>query len=182
MTQKSALRCVCARSRCLLLTTSRVVARSGEGAPRSVHWSVESLRTSKLLPCTSLFAIQRKKALVRLFSPTSHNLLDIMNTMSQSQPVTMMRQQLQNIRSDRFLLAWNLTSLATFLLPLIFFVIARVRSDGDEEENQEDQYDEYGNYVGQNHWWQFWRRNNNYDQNDQQDDDQDEGGAPWWCK
>jgi hypothetical protein len=94
----------------------------------------------------------------------------------------MMRQQLQNIRSDSFLLAWNLTSLATFLLPLIFFTIARVRNDGDEEENQEDQYDEYGNYVGQNHWWQFWRRNNNNDQNEQQDDDEEEGGAPWWCK
>lgn len=94
------------------------------------------------------------------------------------------RAQYDRIRSDRFLLAWNLATLSVLLAPLIIFAIARAGADGEEQQQQDqaDYYDEYGNYVGPSHWWQFWKKNNynnNYNQ-DQGQNDQEEGGAPWW--
>jgi hypothetical protein len=98
----------------------------------------------------------------------------------------MLRQQ---ILSSKFLIAWNVASVLSLLLPLLIFSIARARNNGDYDENendnqdeQENYYDEYGNYVGPAHWWQFWKANNNNYNNDGQEEDDGDAGAPWWCK
>lgn len=96
---------------------------------------------------------------------------------------------LARIKSDTFLLVWNVASIVTFILPLLSFSVARLTSEGDEDQNNENQYqsnydnpdyyDEYGVYIGPTHWWQFWKKNNNNGQDG--DEDRDENfGAPWW--
>lgn len=102
--------------------------------------------------------------------------------------------------SDTFLLAWNVSSAVTFLLPLFAFTVARLTSqqeydengnqnqNGEQNQNQyysnpyqnPNNYDQYGNYVGPQHWWEFWKRNRGgeYEQNDGSNDE--ERGAPWW--
>lgn len=97
------------------------------------------------------------------------------------------RSFLDRIRSDRFLLAWNISLFSTLILPLIVFSVARAgRQDEDEGRNQEDQseyqYDENGNYIGQKHWWQFWKQNSNFYNDQHENNQQREDGAPWWCK
>mmetsp|Transcript_15945 Transcript_15945/g.36786 ORF Transcript_15945/g.36786 Transcript_15945/m.36786 type:complete len:262 (-) Transcript_15945:213-998(-) len=100
------------------------------------------------------------------------------------------------IKSDTFLLVWNIASVVTFVLPLFAFSVARLTSDRDWNEDQNDNdnnqyqnnyenpdyYDEYGNYIGPNHWWEFWKKNNNNDNDG--DDGDDENGyefrTPWW--
>lgn len=98
------------------------------------------------------------------------------------------------IKSDTFLLVWNLSSAITFVLPLFAFTVARLTSEQDydqSEDNDEnnyydnpyqnpDNYDEYGNYVGPTHWWQFWKRNNNNQYNDDGNNSNDERMSPWW--
>lgn len=99
------------------------------------------------------------------------------------------------IVSDTFLLAWNVSSAVTFLLPLFAFSVARLTSESEEDYNDNqnnnennyydnnyqnpNNYDQYGNYVGPTHWWQFWKRNNN-GQYEQEENSGDEYGAPWW--
>ena len=104
------------------------------------------------------------------------------------------------IASDTFLLAWNVTSVVTFLVPLFAFSVARLTTEQEYDENgnqnqdyNENQYysnqyqnpnnyDQYGNYVGPQHWWEFWKRNRGgeYEQEDGRNDE--ERGAPWWCE
>lgn len=114
------------------------------------------------------------------------------------------REQYYSIRRDSFLLAWNLSTLLVILLPLIIFGVARrgAESNGNGNNYDDDNYeerwnqqnewrfDQYGNFLGQKHWWQFWKRNNHFDRNgnsyyqeqNQGDQRQNEMGAPWWCK
>lgn len=103
------------------------------------------------------------------------------------------------IKSDTFLLVWNIASVVTFVLPLFAFSVARLTGDRDWNEGQDDNennqyqnnyedpdyYDEYGNYIGPNHWWEFWKTKNNNNNNDNNGDDGGEENryeftAPWW--
>lgn len=108
----------------------------------------------------------------------------------------MLSPSLARIASDTFLLAWNVSSAVTFVVPLFAFSVARLTSDQEYDENQNnnnnynnnynngddkyqnpDNYDQYGNYVGPTYWWQFWKSNSNYEQ---EEGSNDEYGAPWW--
>jgi hypothetical protein len=107
----------------------------------------------------------------------------------------MLSASLARIASDTFLLAWNVSSAVTFVLPLFAFTVARLTSDQEYDDDQNnnnnnnnyygddyqnpDNYDQYGNYVGPTRWWQFWKSNNNYEQ---EENSNDEYGTPWWCK
>ena len=89
--------------------------------------------------------------------------------------LTSFREHVAQIRSDRFLLTWNISLLVTLVLPLIIFGVARAgMSQGDENRNQERNQDD--NYHS---WWQFWKSNNDDNGNARQGE---EDGAPWWCK
>ena len=106
--------------------------------------------------------------------------------------LTIIKTTFARISADTFLLAWNVASLVTFLLPLLSFTVDRLTprydNDGNQVQNEDyydpyenpNNYDQYGNYVGPQHWWEFWKDNRNGDQND--NNDNDEVGAPWWCK
>jgi hypothetical protein len=94
-----------------------------------------------------------------------------------------MNSKMQLLLADRFLFAFNLSSVGNVVLPLLVFGLARLTTnDGEDDDQQENenQYDEYGNYNGQSRWWQFWKSNNNYNENG--DQSEDEQGSPWWCK
>ena len=54
------------------------------------------------------------------------------------------KSYVQHVRSDKILLAYNLSFVGTLLLPLIFFVISRVINSGEGDEREEDQ------------WWNWW--------------------------
>jgi len=101
------------------------------------------------------------------------------------------------IASDSFLLTWNVSSAVTFLLPLFSFAVARLTSQQEYDENGNQQqdgnandqyysnpyqnpnnYDQYGNYVGPQHWWEFWKRNRGGEYENGSNDE--ERGAPWW--
>lgn len=116
------------------------------------------------------------------------------------------REQFERIKADKFLLTWNIVNLFVILGPLIVFGVARRGAEnynyGNNNNNNnnnyqenwngqnEYRYDQYGNFLGQKHWWQFWKRNNHYNQNgvsyyqeQNQGGQQENGfGAPWWCK
>lgn len=101
---------------------------------------------------------------------------------------------LARIKSDTFLIVWNIASVVTFLLPLFAFSLARLTSDGDWNENQSndennqyqsnyenpDYYDEYGNYTGPNHWWEFWKKKSNNNEENGEEEDEYEFRTPWW--
>ncbi len=117
-----------------------------------------------------------------------------------------LREQYDRIKGDRFLLAWNISILVVILLPLLIFGVARLgvenhhygnyyNSNNNNNNNSQLnwnqlnqwRYDQNGNFMGQKHWWQFWKRNNHYDRNGneyygQQHQQQNQNGAPWWCK
>ena len=92
---------------------------------------------------------------------------------------------IQQIRNDRFLMAFTISKAVALILPLIIFMIARATAPEyyeNQNRDQEEQYDEYGNYIGQPHWWQFWKSSNNYNYEEGEEQREDERGAPWWCK
>ena len=104
--------------------------------------------------------------------------------------LTILKTTFARISADTFLLAWNVASIVTFLLPLLAFTVGRLTTRYDEDGNaqnedyynpyeNENNYDEYGNYIGPQHWWEFWKDHRNGEQNN---DNNDEAGAPWWCK
>lgn len=109
----------------------------------------------------------------------------------------MASQLLSKIASDTFLLAWNVSSLVTFLLPLFAFTVDRLSSNQEWDENQDqnqdydnnnnyysnpyqnpNNYDQYGNYVGPQHWWEFWKRNRGGEYDEERSNE--ERMAPWW--
>lgn len=106
--------------------------------------------------------------------------------------LTIIKTTFARISSDKFLLFWNVASLVTFFLPLISFTVDRLTPRYDDDGNQvqnedyynpyenENNYDQYGNYIGPQHWWEFWKDHRNGDANNDANDD--EAGAPWWCK
>ena len=105
---------------------------------------------------------------------------------------------LASVASDAFLLTWNVSSIVTFLFPLFAFTVDRLTSyqenDENGEQNQENEnyysnpyqnpnnYDQYGNYVGPQHWWEFWKRNRGGEYEEGNNDENEERGAPWWCE
>lgn len=106
--------------------------------------------------------------------------------------MTIIKTTFARISSDKFLLFWNVASLVTFFLPLISFTVDRLTPRYDDDGNQvqnedyynpyenENNYDQYGNYIGPQHWWEFWKDHRNADANNDANDN--EAGAPWWCK
>lgn len=90
-----------------------------------------------------------------------------------------LRDHWARIRSDKFLLAWNISLVVTMVLPVIVFGVARAgMSQGGENRNQGQQE---GNENEDSYaWWQFWKSNNN--NGDQHGNRGEEDGSPWWCK
>mmetsp|Transcript_20412 Transcript_20412/g.56798 ORF Transcript_20412/g.56798 Transcript_20412/m.56798 type:complete len:254 (-) Transcript_20412:1016-1777(-) len=95
---------------------------------------------------------------------------------------------LQQLRSNRFLLVWNLASILTFVVPLLSFTIARGNGnnnyDDEEEQNGNNDYDgdDNGdqNQQQQSHWWQFWKSSTTYDEDEDQRSNSQDSGSPWW--
>ena len=95
--------------------------------------------------------------------------------------MTSLRDQVARIRSDYFLLAWNISVFVAFFLPLIIFGVARAgMSQGDENRNQnQHNQNQDDNFHS---WWQFWKSNNNNEDQHGNAGQDGEDGAPWWCK
>ena len=90
---------------------------------------------------------------------------------------------LQQIKSDRFLLSWNIGSFLTLLLPIIIFSVARHSAYISQGQYQNEDWNngDGNNYnqQQQTHWWHFWGDADNQNEEARANDQMN---APWWCE
>lgn len=80
------------------------------------------------------------------------------------------KQWWYNVRQNALLLAWNLSTFLSVLVPLVVYSVCHARRD-EEDGSQDD---------NNNNGWTWWWNNNNDDDNNNNNGEDDENNNGWW--